>query len=311
MRCISLLLLGLISVTYALPAPSPGASQSRPSAATQARHQAAVSQAASRWTWKYYHQEPYTSRAGEKLKTNKKLFWKIQMWSKNLIEVRTFRQVFKVSVVNSDFQLGHVPDASNMFELDPRELIFRTVKPESGVFLFVESGHHWGYTAISIPQSSKHTVLHWVEFPFNVRVDFTSQAKGPRKYIVLHFEPGITHKGRHSRENPELWIPWLEEDTNLFEECDAFLSSFPEEESHSSNNPSTLNALSTLNPHSLNGPSRVDPHHESSDAQNPPPNEPSTVNSLRFPDNEDDDAPPPYPPPPYSHHTLDARPNGT
>ncbi|KAJ3818194.1 hypothetical protein F5880DRAFT_1511173 [Lentinula raphanica] len=69
MRCISLLLLGLISVTYALPAPSPGASQSRPSAATQA---------ASRWTWKYYHQEPYTSRAGEKLKTNKKLFWKIQ-----------------------------------------------------------------------------------------------------------------------------------------------------------------------------------------------------------------------------------------
>ncbi|KAJ3714788.1 hypothetical protein C8R42DRAFT_712713 [Lentinula raphanica] len=247
MHYISLLLLGLISATYALPAPSPVGDPSRKSQAVDSNRPADTTDVSraqaganplSRLAWEYYHQsrQPYTSEAGKKLKADKKLFQKIQDWSKNLIEERTFKAVFGITLK----LYKHLELPWDEFKLDPRELIFRTFGPiPSGVFLVMDKSHLRGHATTNEPEDHK---LPYIEFPFNVNVDFASRAN--QEQIVLSFKRFDENVREYG--NVELWIPIIEEDRELFKECDALL--FPEStSSHSSPNPSTLNSAQSSN----------------------------------------------------------------
>ncbi|KAJ3752089.1 hypothetical protein EV360DRAFT_75669 [Lentinula raphanica] len=307
MHYISLLLLGLISATYALPAPSPVVTHSsltptikgdpsrksqavdsnRPADTTDVSRAQAGANPLSRLAWEYYHQDrqPYTSEAGKKLKADKKLFQKIQDWSKNLIKERTFKAVFGITLK----LYKHLELPWDEFKLDPRELIFRTFGPiPSGVFLVMDKSHLRGHATTNEPEDHK---LPYIEFPFDVNVDFASRAN--QGQIVLSFKRSDQNVRGYG--NVELWIPFVEEeDRELFKECDALL--FPEStSSHSSHNPSTLNsaqssnATPTLNPsRSFNGPSTA----ESLTLSDHP------HNSGPFPSDHNgfDDPPPPYSP---------------
>ncbi|KAJ3771395.1 hypothetical protein FB446DRAFT_704700 [Lentinula raphanica] len=430
MRYISLLLLGLISATYALPAPSPvgdpsrksqAVDSNRPADTTDVSHAQAGANPLSHLAWEYYHQDrqPYTSEAGKKLKADKKLFQKIQDWSKNLIEERTFKAVFGITLK----LYKHLELPWDEFKLDPRELIFRTFGPipsgqvaqhfssstkadentpeeEASISVkdnavspqgsdivqrpscsarrsttafssltivvnaaapaddvdtneievhaqlalhryskFIESQLIWYPRLVISPlrlmlnnslenqyndftiqprilsntnlvefagdselnlrvtNIEQHTTnepedhkLPYIEFPFNVNVDFASRAN--QEQIVLSFKRFDENVREYG--NVELWIPIIEEDRELFKECDALL--FPESvSSHSSHNPSTLNSAQssnappTLNPsRSFNGPSTAESLTLSDHPHNSGP--------FASDHNGFDDPPPPYSP---------------
>ncbi|KAJ3757194.1 hypothetical protein EV360DRAFT_71353 [Lentinula raphanica] len=271
MRCIALLLLGLISAPYALPVTGPP-----PEALFEAR-------------FNVHHVEELTY---DYLGPEQSKWWfddmqsEVRRWATNFIEQRLFKEVLGVTATI------HPPDGENIFPYfwhHPGQKWYFAIR--SSTIVVLESDKKGFVTdSVSVITFMRYELNRMAATPSIVEVAFNDRLQ----YALISFKNNFRHS--EGREDHGLVIELNNDDRDLFRRCDAYkpMPSMREtESSRPANGPSTPSSppSATDNRSFSNHPSRHNSNHPAS---------PYSAHSSSQPNEPPHSSPPRGPPPPYS-----------